>query len=564
MTWRSVFPPLQWIRSYQSNRLPKDLIAGITLAAYAIPVSLAYATLAGMPPQNGIYCYLLGGLFYAIFGTSRQLAIGPTSAISMLVGVTIAGMAGGALSRWVGIAGLTALVVAAMCVIAWALKLSTVISFISETILVGFKAGAALSIAMTQLPKLFGVKGGGEHFFERVTILFSQLGDTNFIVLGFGIAALILLIVGEKTLPGRPIALFVVVLSIVVVSLTSVTELGVKVVGELPSGLPSIALPSLRLRDVDGVIPLAFACFLLAYIEGVSAARAIAERHNQEVDVRQELLGLGAANFAVAFAQGYPVAGGLSQSAVNDKAGAKSPLSLIFASVSLALCLLFLTGLLRNLPSVVLAAIVLVAVKGLIQLDAFRHLYRVSRVEFRISMVALLSVLFLGILKGVLLAAFVSILYVLAGISRPHVAFLGRIPGTKRFSDLERNPDNEEVPGILIFRVESSLLYFNTDYVIKTAMDKVRSESNLSCVICDLSTSPRVDLAGARMLTALHEQLTSKGIALRLAEARASVRDILRKEGIDQRVCEINRHITVNEIVESIRTPASSEQDQRS
>ncbi len=165
MSWRSIFPPVEWVRSYQFHWLPKDLIAGITLAAYAIPVSLAYATLAGMPPQNGIYCYLLGGLFYALFGTSRQLAIGPTSAISMLVGVTIAGMAGGDLSRWIAIAGLAALTVAGLCVIAWALKLSTVISFISETILVGFKAGAALSIAMTQLPKLFGVKGGGRTLF---------------------------------------------------------------------------------------------------------------------------------------------------------------------------------------------------------------------------------------------------------------------------------------------------------------------------------------------------------------------------------------------------------------
>ncbi len=364
-----------------------------------------------------------------------------------------------------------------------------------------------------------------------------------------------MLIVGEKTLPGRPIALFVVVLSIVVVSLTSLAELGVKVVGELPSGLPSIGWPSLRLRDVDGVIPLAFACFLLSYIEGVSAARAIAEKHKQEVDVRQELLGLGAANLAVAFGQGYPVAGGLSQSAVNDKAGAKTPLSLIFASIALALCLLFLTGLLRNLPNVVLAAIVLVAVSGLVNMDAFRHLWRVSRFEFRISMVAFWGVLLLGILKGVLLAAIVTILLVLAGASRPHIAVLGRIPGTKRFSDLERNPDNEVTPGILIFRVESSLLYFNTEYVLKVMVDKVRSEPTPpSCVIFDLSNSPRADLAGARMITALHEQLSSMGISLRLAEAHASVRDILRKEGLEKRVGEISRHITVTEIVDSFQS----------
>lgn len=551
----SIFPPAQWLASYHFSWLPKDLLAGVTLAAYAVPVSLAYATLAGLPPQNGIYCYLFGGIFYALFGTSRQLAVGPTSAISMLVGVTIAGMAAGDPSRWLAIASLTALVVGAMCVVAWALKLSTLISFISETILVGFKAGAALSIAMTQLPKLFGVKGGGEFFFERIRILVEQLGDTNFVVLGFGLAVLLLLLLGEKFLPGRPVALLMVVISIVVVSVTSLTELGIKVVGDLPSGLPAVGRPALRLRDVDGVIPLAFACFLLSYIEGVSAARAIADRHNQEIDVRQELLGLGAANLAVAFGQGYPVAGGLSQSAVNDKAGAKTPLALIFASISLALCLMFLTGLLRNLPSVVLAAIVLVAVKGLIDIKAFRHLWEVSRREFRISMVALAGVLFLGILKGVILAAIASILVLLARTSRPNVAVLGRIPGTQRYSDLERNPDNEVVPGVLLFRVEAALLYFNTEYVSASVLEIVHSEATPpKVVVCDLSSSPMVDLAGARMLAVLQEKLAAEGIAFRLAEAHASVRDILRAEGLEQRVGPIDRRISLNDVVGQIQT----------
>ena len=552
MNLASIFPPSQWLRQYDRKWLHKDLIAGVTLAAYAVPVSLAYASLAGLPPQNGIYCYLLGGLFYAIFGSSKQLAIGPTSAISMLVGVTVAGMAGGDTARWISIAGLTALVVAAMCVIAWALRLSTLISFISETILVGFKAGAALTIAMSQLPKLFGVPGGGgEHFFEKLWALLGQLGGTNFVILGFGLAALAFLLLGEKLLPGRPVALLLVVASIVLVSMTPLVEYGIKVVGEIPQGLPALGPPSLRLRDVDGVIPLAFACFLLAYIEGISAARAIAERHDQEIDSRQELLGLGAANLAVAFGQGYPVAGGLSQSVVNDKAGAKTPLALMISSVSLALCLLFLTGLLSNLPSVVLAAIVLVAVKGLINIPALRHIKRVSKFEFRVSMVAFAGVLMLGILKGVLLAAFVSVLMLLARASRPHIAFLGRIPGTQRFSDIERNPDNETLPGILIFRVEAALLYFNTEFISKTILDKVRTAPDTKFVICDLSASANVDMSGARMLSKMNDDLAAKGITLRLAEVRSSVRDILRAEGLENRVGPINRHISVKDVVES-------------
>src|SRR6478609_6826471 len=204
--WRAAFPPAQWLAAYRAEWLRHDAIAGVTLAAYGIPVSLAYASLAGLPPQYGIYCYLLGGLFYALFGSSRQLAIGPTSAISLLVGATIAGMAEGDPGRWAAIAALTALVVAAMCVIAWLLRLSSLVNFISEPILLGFKAGAALTIAMTQLPKLFGVQGGGEHFFERIAILGKQIPDTNGTVLGIGLAALALLILGDRFLPKRPIS----------------------------------------------------------------------------------------------------------------------------------------------------------------------------------------------------------------------------------------------------------------------------------------------------------------------------------------------------------------------
>ena len=459
-------------------------------------------------------------------------------------------MAGDDPERWVAIAALTALVVAALSVVAWILRLSTLISFISETILLGFKAGAALVISMTQLPKLFGVKGGGENFFERLWTLGGQMGDTNFVVLGFGVAAITLLLLGEKLLPGRPVALLVVALSIVVMSLTTLDELGVKTVGELPRGLPELRMPSLRLRDVDGIVPLAAACFLLSYIESVSAARTLAQKNNYEIDQRQELLALGAANFAAAFGQGYPVAGGLSQSAVNDKAGAKTPLALVIASITLALCLLFLTDLLRHLPSVVLAAVVLVAVRGLIDIGQLMRLRQVSRLEFRVAMVALVGVLLLGILKGVLLAVVASILMLLARVARPHVAFLGRIPGTRRFSDLERNPDNETVPGLLLFRVEASLVYFNVEHVRQAVLQRLGAAAEpIRLVVCDLSNSPYVDTAGARMLSALQRDLASLAVQFRLVEAHAAVRDILRAEGLHERAGPIDRRTSVDDVI---------------
>jgi high affinity sulfate transporter 1 len=468
-------------------------------------------------------------------------------------------MADGDPARFASIAALTACVIAAMCIIAWIFKLSSLVNFISETILLGFKAGAALTIALTQLPKLFGVKGGGHNFFESAYALGSQLPDTNVAVLAFGVTALVVLLLGEKFLPGRPVALFVVVVSIIVLSVTPLIDLGFKVVGALPQGLPEFRLPGLRVRDVDGVLPLAFACLLLAYVESVSAARALAQQNGYEIDPRQELLGLGAANLAAGFFHAYPVAGGLSQSSVNDKAGAKTPLALVFASITIGLCLMFLSGLLANLPNVVLAAIVLVAVKGLINIREMRHVWKVSRFEFVVSMVAFAAVLLLGILKGVIVAVLVSMLLLIRRAAHPHVAILGRIPGTRGFSDSERNPDNETVPGVLIFRVEASLLYFNVEHVRAAVWEKIRATPGpLKLVVCDLSISPVVDLAGARMLKTLQAQLQAAGIGLRLVAAHASARDILRAEGLEERVGYFGRRISVADAIDEFHGVADA------
>jgi SulP family sulfate permease len=549
--WRSLFPPARWLPEYEAGWLGPDLIAGITLAAYAIPVSLAYAGLAGLPPQVGLYGYLLGGVGYALFGSSRHLAVGPTSAISLMVGGTVAQMAGGDAVRYAQIATLAGFVVASLSVLAWLLRLSTLTGFISETILLGFKAGAALAIAATQLPALFGVPGGGTSFFVRILAVCEQLGHLGPATTAVGLAALLLLLLGERILPGRPVALIVVALSIVAVSLTPLGQTGLKLVGRVPSGLPAISLPDLRPRDVDGIIPLAVGCLLLAYIEGVSAARTFALKHGYLLDVRQELLGLGVANLLVAFGGGYPVAGGLSQSAVNDKAGAKTPLALVFASATVGLCLIFLTGLVQNLPQAVLAAIVLVAVKGLIDVRGMMRLWRVSRFEFNVAMVAFAGVLLQGILRGVLLAAVVSILMLLRRTANPHVAFLGRIPKTRRFSDLARHPDNEPIAGVLAFRVESSLLYFNAENVQRAVLDRLRTEgAAVRLVICDLSTSPYVDLAGARMLESLSDELAKRHIELRVAEAHAAARDLLRAAGLEAKAGNIDRFSSVADVVE--------------
>ncbi|HEY5138829.1 MAG TPA: SulP family inorganic anion transporter, partial [Methylococcales bacterium] len=434
-------PSVKWLHQYSLKILGSDTISGLTLTAYAIPVSLAYATLAGLPPEYGIYGYLLGGAFYAMLGTGKQIAIGPTSAISMLIGVTLANFAKGDVQRWIDLASLSALLLAAMSILAYIVRLSSIINFISETVLVGFKAGAAIAIGLTQFPKLFGVAGGGTSFFSRVTTLFNQIPETNIAVLIFGVLAIIILLTGEKLFPGKPVAMAVVAISIVLITFTPVGSMGFITVGVIPSGLPELRLPSLNLHDIQTVLPLAFACFLLAYIETVSAAKTLAQKNGYEIDAGQELLALGVANLATSLGQGYPVSGGLSQSAVNEKAGAKTPVSLIVASVCIAICLLFLTGLLRNLPTVILASIVMVAIIGLFDIKEMKRLFKVNRFDFLIAMTALISVIVFGILNGVLIGALFSLTLIIRSVSNPHVAFLGRIPGTNRYTDIKRHPD---------------------------------------------------------------------------------------------------------------------------
>ncbi|QAU47070.1 SulP family inorganic anion transporter [Bradyrhizobium guangzhouense] len=533
--WTRFFPPADWLAAYRREWLPADAVAGVTLAAYAIPVSLAYAALAGLQPQIGVYGYMLGGIGYALLGDSRQLAIGPTSAISLMIAATVGALAGGDAVKYAQIASLAAFGVAVLCFTAWLFKLSVLVRLVSDSILVGFKAGAGLTIIMSQLPSLFGVAGGGHNFFDRAFKLAGQLGHLDPLVLAIGAVALLLLLLGERLLPGKPVGITIVALAIVVATLSGFPGRGVPVTGKIPEGLPALGMPTFGLLEFDDLFPLAAGCVLLAYIEGVSAARSFAAKHGYPLDVRQEFLGLGAANLAAAFGHGYPVAGGLSQSAVNDSAGARTPLALVICSVTLGLCLLFFTGLLTNLPKAVLAAIVFAAVYKLVDIRALVRMWQVSRIDFYAASIALISVLLLGILQGVLLASIASIILLLARASRPNVAFLGRLPGSGRYSDSARHRDVEPLVGIIAFRPEASLLYINAETILDTVLTALRSSPGVHLVACDLSASPTIDLAGARMLHDLHDELASRRVTLCIVGAHAQLRDLLRAEGLGEK-----------------------------
>ena len=554
----SAFPVAEWLPRYSVSWLRPDFVAGLTLAAYAIPVSLAYASLAGVPPQAGLYCYLVGGIAYAVFGTSRQAAIGPTSAISILIGSALGAMSPGDLGRQSELAMAVAVLTGLIGIIAWFFRLGNIANFVSETVLSGFKVGAGLVIASTQLPKLFGIATGGSNFFTRLLEIFRHLGETNLPTLAVGVGALLLLILGERFLPGRPVSLFVVVAAIVMMSFFPLADRGVKTVGVIPAGLPKLSWPLVHWHELDDLLGLALACFLLSYVETISVVRTFALKHRYAIDADQELLALGAANLVAGIGQGFPVAGGMSQSAVNEKAGAQTPLALVFASASICTVLLFLTGLMRNLPQPVLAGVVLFAVGGLVRPREIRLLYRADRMEFRIALVAMLGVLLFGILKGVLLAAIFSILLLLKRTSHPRIAELKRLPTTGGFVDCSRYPEAFAVPQVLVLRVESGVFYFNAQNVRSYITSQITNRVEIKLVVVDLSTSANVDLAGARMLAELEEHLTQAGISLKLAETHGDVRDVLHAQGLEERVEGAGQRSDVETLIESWRVSTVS------
>jgi high affinity sulfate transporter 1 len=547
---RGALPILDWLRGYRPEWARADAIAGVTLAAYAVPVSLAYATIAGLPPERGLYGYLFAAV-YCLFGTSRQLALGPTSAISLVVGTAIAEQAPGDVERAAAIGSLAALLVGAITVAAWLLRLGSVVNFVSETVLAGFKVGAALVIASTQLPKLFGLAAQGDGFFARMANLARDLPGTHPWALAVGGGALLLILLSERILPNRPVVLGVVVLSILATALLDLEARGVRVVGALPEGIPVPSLPGVRLRDVDGLLLVALACFLLAYVEGSSVARTFALRNRYRVDPDQELLALGAANLAVGLGHGYPVAGGMSQSAVNASAGARTPLALVAASLAIAAVLLLAADLTRNLPEPLLAAVVLGAVRGLFDPAELVFLWRASRPEFRVALVALAGVLALGVLRGVIVAAILSLLTLIRRAERPPMAALGRIPGSDRFRNLENHPEAERTPGVLVFRVEGALVYFNAEHVRAELLHHVdEAPEPVRRVVFELAAVPHLDLAGARLLATLRDELAARGADLRLAEARRSVRQTLRRAGVEQGLGALDRRRSIAELLE--------------
>jgi high affinity sulfate transporter 1 len=536
-----------WLRTYQTAWLKPDLVAGLTLAAYLLPAGLGNASLAGLPPEAGIYTCLFAGLVFWVFCSSRQTVITSTSALSLLIGASVGALSGGDPARHAALAAMAALLTAAIALVAWMARAASAAEFFSETVLIGFKAGIALQLASTQLPKLLGIPGTHGDFPELVAHLRRQAGSAHGLSLLVGGTALAILIAGRTFLKNRPVAFLVLVGGIAAGRVFDLDAHGVKLLGTVPQGLPALGVPDVSRADVNTLLPIALACFVLGAVETIAIGRMFGQRRGHRLENGQELLALGAANLAAGLGQGFPVSGGMSQSVVNESAGARTPLSGLVAAVVTLLVAVFATGLLRNLPQPVVAAVVLAAVTGLIDVRALRRVWRFSRREFLVAMTALAGVLGAGPANGVLLGATISIVLLLGQAARPRVVELGRVPGTAVFVDRSRNADCERTPGVLVVRCESSLLYFNASHVRDRVMEMVTERGGgLGLVVFFLGAVPRIDLSGTELLHDLQTTLDRRGIELRLANVYGEVGDALRRSGLGQAHSPIESDQTVD------------------
>jgi high affinity sulfate transporter 1 len=521
-----------WLASYDRSWLRGDLVAGITLAAYMLPAAIGDASLAGLPPQAGLYACLFGGLVFWIFCSSRVTAISVTSAISLLIGATLGAMDGGDPSRHAALAATAALMVAVLAGLAYLFRAGAVVNFFSETVLIGFKVGVACVLASTQLPKLFGFSGSHGDFWEAMAHFVRSLGQTNFTSLALGAGALSVLLVGKKAFKNRPVALVVLVASIVATGVFHLDRYGVRLIGDVPKGLPLPSLPAVSRQDVNALLPLSAACFLLAAVETSAIGRMFAARHGYRLDASQEFLAVGSANLLAGLFGGLPISGGTSQSLVNESGGARTPLSGLISAAVIVLVALFLTGLLRDLPQPVLAAIILAAVTGLVDVRALREIWHFDRREFAVTAAAILGVLGSGLLNGVLIGVALSIFLLIRRAATPRVTEVARVPGTNHFADVVRHPENQRVAGVLVVRPEGSLVYFNVDHVRDRIAALVASSATPPrLVVLMMAGVPFLDLAGSQLVLELRRSLEERGIAFRIAEARDAVCDALTRAG---------------------------------
>jgi high affinity sulfate transporter 1 len=552
--WKRWLPGLQILGEYKAAWLPRDVMAGLVLTTMLVPVGIAYALASGVPGIYGLYATIVPLLAYALFGPSRILVLGPDSSLAPVILAVVLPLSAGDAMRAVALASMMAVVSGLVCVLIGVLRLGFVTELLSKPIRYGYMNGIALTVLISQLPKLCGFSidsAGPLRDLVGITkgVLGGRVNWTSFVV-GTGTLAAILLLKPYKRIPGLLIA--VVAATIVVGVLNLDVTAGVKVLGPLPQGLPSFALPMINFAQLSQVIIGGCAVAMVAFADTSVLSRTYAARMRTPVDPNQEMIGLGAANLAAGLFQGFPISSSSSRTPVAEAAGSKTQLTGVVGAVAVALLLMFAPNLLKDLPSSALAAVVIAAAIGLFEFADLRRIFRIQQWEFWLSIVCFVGVAVFGVIPGIGIAIVIAVIEFLWDGWRPHFAVLGRVDGVRGYHDITRYPEARRIPGLVLFRWDAPLFFANAELFHQRILDAIaESPTPVRRMIVTAEPVTSIDVTSADMLAELEHSLTESGVELRFAEVKDPVKDKLKRFGLLDRFGAADFYPTIGSAVDA-------------
>ncbi len=550
---KKLVPTAGWLRNYRRANLGGDLSAGLIVAVMLIPQGMAYAMLAGLPPVVGLYASTIPLIFYALFGSSRQLAVGPVALVSLLTLTGVSTLAKPDSGEFVALAALLALMVGVIQLGLGLLRAGFVVNFLSHAVISGFTSAAAIVIGLSQLKHLLGVELESTHsVFVLLWDAAQKLGEVNLITLAIGLSSIALLVLFRRLAPRFPAPLLVVALSALAVYVFGLHERGVGIVGDVPQGVPSFALPAFGLDSVTSLLTVALTISFVGFMESIAVARSIANREKYKVDANRELVGLGLANVAGSVFSAYPVTGGFSRSAVNYQSGARTPLASVITAVLILLTLLFFTPLFYYLPNAVLAVIVMFAVYGLIDFAEPVRLFRVKKVDGWTLLITFAATLLIGIEQGILVGVGFSLALFIWRSAYPHTTEIGYLPEEDVFRNVNRYPETKTFPNTLIVRVDASLYFANAAFWENWLNDAALDRPNLRYLILDFSAVNDVDAVALETLEDLMTSLRERNVEVHIAGMKGPVRDIVEKAGWTKKFGPDISHLSARRALETL------------
>lgn len=532
-----LIPSVEWIKNYDKKWLSGDISAGLTVGVMLIPQGMAYSMLAGLPPIYGLYAVTIPLIIYALLGTSRQLAVGPVAMVSLLIASGVGQISEAGSDEYIALSILLAFLVGSIQLSMGVFRLGFLVNFLSHPVIAGFTSSAAIIIGFSQFKHLLGVKISGEKFSEIFMQLIKEAGNIHIPTLIIGVASVILLLLVKRVNKKIPGPLVVVLLGIIVVYLGSLTNQGVKIVGDIPGGLPSFHMFSMNWDSIQTLLPTAFTIAFVGFMESIAVAKAIQARHKDyKLDANQELKALGIANIAGSFFKSFPVTGGFSRTAVNDQAGAKTGFASIISASLIIITLLFLTSYFYYLPNAVLAAIIIVAVYGLIDFKEARYLWKTDRTDFFLFISAAIGTLVLGIEEGIILGVILSLALLIFRVSYPHYSQLGLINNGREFINVLRDKNAKIDNKIVIMRFDAQLFFANINYFKEKVELLIGERKQPEFFILDARPVSTVDSTAIHALHELIDELKSNGITFMIANVIGPVRDKLGSSGITDQI----------------------------